>query len=57
MDSASSGCTCLLNKLKQEHHTVGTVTESNIKIVERDKIDTPNSQIHDCSFVWLGTGI
>ena len=44
-------------KTKQKYHTVGTVPESNIKIVERGTIDTPNSQIHDCSFVWLGTGI
>jgi len=26
----------------KEHHAVGTIPKSNIKIVERDKIDTPN---------------
>jgi hypothetical protein len=31
--------------------------KSNIKIVERGKIDTPNSQIHDRSLSWLGTVI
>jgi hypothetical protein len=30
--------------------------KSNIKIVERGKIDTPNTQIHDCSLSWLSTG-
>jgi hypothetical protein len=28
----------------------------NIKIVERDKVDTPNTQIHDPSPSWVGTG-
>jgi hypothetical protein len=26
------------------------------KTVERVKIDTPNTQIQNCSFSWLGTG-
>ena len=26
------------------------------KIIERNKIDTPNIQIHDGIFSWLGTG-
>jgi hypothetical protein len=30
--------------------------KSNIKIVERDKIDTPNTQIHDPTPSWVGTG-
>jgi hypothetical protein len=29
--------------------------KSNIKIVERDKIETPNKQIHDHCLFWLGT--
>ena len=29
------------------YHTVGTFLKSNIKIVERGKIDSPNPQIHD----------
>jgi hypothetical protein len=38
------------NKLKnKKFHIVGTVPKSNIKIVERDKMDTPNTQIHDRS--------
>jgi hypothetical protein len=41
--------------MKKKYCTVGTVPKSNIKIVERDKIDTPNTQIHDPtpSWVWL----
>jgi hypothetical protein len=30
--------------------------KSNIKIVERGKIDVLNTQIHDRTFSWLGTG-
>jgi hypothetical protein len=30
-----------------KYHTVGTVPTSNIQIVERGKIDTTNTQIHD----------
>jgi hypothetical protein len=30
---------------------------SKIKIVERGKIDTSSTQIHDRSFLWYGTGI
>jgi hypothetical protein len=35
------------NMKNWEFHTVGTVPQSNIKIVERGKFDTPNTQIHD----------
>ena len=34
---------------KQKCHTVGTILKSNIKIVERDKINTLKIQIHDRS--------
>jgi hypothetical protein len=34
-----------------------TLPKSNIKKVERGKIDNPNTQIHDLSLFWLGTGI
>ena len=45
------------NKMKNKKIPhVGTVQKVNRKIVERDKIDTPNTQIHDRSFFWLGTG-
>jgi hypothetical protein len=37
------------------YHTVGTVPKSNIKIVERGKIDTLNTLIHDCLLSCLGT--
>ena len=39
-----------------KYHTVETVLKPNIKIVERDKLDTSNTQIHDRSLSWLGTG-
>ena len=35
---------------------VGKVPKSNRKIIERGKNDTPNTQIHDHSLSWLGTG-
>jgi len=40
----------------KEYHNVGLILKSNIKIVERDKIDTPCTQIHDGSLSWLDTG-
>ena len=43
-------------KKKGKYHTVTTVSESNIKILERDKIYTPNTQIHDRSQSCLDTG-
>ena len=41
-------------KKKNNTETVGTISKSNIKIVERGKIDILNTQIHDCSLVWFG---
>jgi hypothetical protein len=41
-----------LPHIKMKHknyHTVRTVPKSISNIVERDKIDTLNTQIHDCS--------
>ena len=40
----------------KKYNTAGTVPKSNIKIVERDTVDTPNTQIHNRSLSWLGTG-
>jgi hypothetical protein len=34
-------------KNKKKYHNVGTVSNSNGKIVERGKIDTPTQHIHD----------
>jgi hypothetical protein len=34
-------------------HTVGAFLKLNIKIVERGKIDTHNTQIHHPSLFWL----
>jgi hypothetical protein len=33
-------------KTQRNYHTVGTIPKSNIKIVERDTIDTPSTQIY-----------
>jgi hypothetical protein len=38
-----------------KYHIVGIIPISNIKIVERGKIDNPSTQTHDCSLSWLGT--
>jgi hypothetical protein len=37
----------------KKYPIVGTVPISNRKIIERSKINTPNTQIHDCSVSWL----
>ena len=42
------------NKMKI-YHTLGTIPKSNIKIVERNKIQTPKTQMHDNSLSWLVT--
>jgi hypothetical protein len=33
-----------------------TILKENMKILERGKIDIPNTQKHDHSLPWLGTG-
>ena len=38
-----------------KNKNTGTIPKSNIKIVERGKINTPNGYIHDRSLSWLGT--
>jgi hypothetical protein len=40
-------CIDVDNKMINKYHTVETVPKTNRKIVERDKIDNPNTQIHD----------
>ena len=40
-----------------KYNTVVTIPKSNIRIVERGKSDIPNTQIHDRSLSWIGTGI
>jgi len=42
---------------KKTDNTVRTIPKSTIKIVELDKSDTPNTQIHDRSLSWIGIGI
>jgi len=42
-------------KNKTKYHRVGTIRKSNIKIIERGQIDAHKTQMHDCSFSWLGT--
>ena len=43
-------------KIKKKYHTFGTFLNSNGKFVERGKIDTSNTQIHDSPLAWLATG-
>ena len=38
---------CSTIRFYKIYHTVGTVLKWNIKIEERGKIDTSNTQIHD----------
>jgi len=52
----SQSKTIALNEKQKQYHTVGTVPKSNIKIVERGKTDTPNTNIYDRSLSLLGTG-
>ena len=40
----------------ENYQIVGRVPKSNRKIEERDKFDSLNTYIYDCSFSWLGTG-
>jgi hypothetical protein len=41
---------------KTKNTTVGTAPKSNKKIVEKGKINTNHTQLHDHSLSWLGTG-
>ena len=46
------------NIMKNEnYHTVGTFPNPIRKIIERGKINTPNTYIQDHSLTWLGTDI
>jgi hypothetical protein len=41
--------------VNNKYNTVGKFLKLNIKIVERGKIDTSNTQIHERSLSWLDT--
>jgi hypothetical protein len=44
------------NKMKKKRDpTVSTVLKFNRKIIEKGKIDTPTTYLHDQSLSWLGT--
>jgi hypothetical protein len=46
------------NKMKiRKYNSVGAFPNSSRKVLERDKIDTPNTGIHDRLCFWLGTCI
>ena len=38
----------------EKYHIIGTIPKSKFKIVERDKIDTPNKEINARSISWPG---
>ena len=40
----------------KKYHNVGTIPKSNISVVKRGRVDTPNTQIHDRTLSWFGTG-
>ena len=40
--------------MNQIYHTVGTVLKCKRQILDRGKIDPPNTQIRDHSISWLG---
>jgi len=41
---------------KNKYHIIGTVPKSDRKIVDRGKINTPDTIIHDRPLSMLGTG-
>ena len=41
---------------KKTNITAATVPKSNRKFIERGNIDITNTQLHDRSLSWLGTG-
>ena len=41
----------------EKYHTVETIPKSNIKIAERGKFDTLNTQTHEGQLSWLGTAV
>ena len=43
--------------MKNKYLTIGTFPTSNRKIVERGKVDTTNTQIHDLLLSYLGAVI
>ena len=45
-------------EFKAKNATLSEQFQDLIKKIlrNRDKIDTPNTHIHDCSLSWLGTG-
>jgi len=47
---------CVNNMKSKNYHTAETILKSNRQIVDQGKIDTLNTQIHDCSLSCLGTG-
>ena len=41
----------------KNYHADRTISRPNTEFVERGKIGTPNTPIHERSLSWLGTGI
>jgi hypothetical protein len=46
---------CMHAMVNKKYHIVRTIPKSNFEIVEKDKIDSTNAQIHDHSLSWFGT--
>jgi len=43
-----------MKKKLKKYHTVAKISKSNIKVVEREKINTINAQIHNSLLSCLG---
>lgn len=49
----SIACT---NKMKNKKQIVGRIPKSNIKIIDRVKVDITSTHMHDLSLSWHGAG-
>ena len=56
LDGKWNRLSCVNNMKSKNYHTAETILKSNRQIVDQGKIDTLNTQIHDCSLSCLGTG-
>jgi len=50
-----NGLSCPFTSISFLTNTVGTVPKFNRNILERNKINTPNTQTHDGTLSWLDT--
>jgi hypothetical protein len=46
----------LIKRKIKKYHTIGTTTKSNVKIVNRGKVNITYTQVHNCGLSPLGSG-